>query len=120
MNFKVYNQRVLCILLAVVGGLNLSMALIKTQRISQMVFGSSIILLGVLMLVNPALVIDDKNIYIKNALGFTLKTYPYTPKEVRYEKSRIWVGDKKLSVLGWMLDKKSFQTFLEYLEKNKI
>jgi|JI8StandDraft_2_1071088.scaffolds.fasta_scaffold03163_6 hypothetical protein len=119
MNFKVYNQKIFCILLAVVGGLNLSMALIKTQRGSQIFFGSSMILLGILMLVNPALVIDEKNIYIRNPLGFTLKTYPYNLGEVRYEKSRIWVGDKKLSVIGWMLDKKSLQTFLDYLEKNK-
>jgi hypothetical protein len=58
-------------------------------------------------------------IYLKNGLGMTIKTYPYTLKSLRFEKNRFWIGDTKLRVTGWLLEKKSLNTFLEYLEKQK-
>jgi hypothetical protein len=39
-------------------------------------------------------------IYLKNGLGMTIKTYPYTLKSLRSEKNRFWIGDTKLRVRG--------------------
>jgi len=119
MSFKIYNQKALYIAILAMGVLNVSLALMTRGNIAQIILGGSLILVGSLMIKNPVLVIDEKNIYIKNGFGMTVKTYPYTFETLRYESNRFWVGDKKLGVVGWMLDKKSLQGFLKYLEQNK-
>ncbi|MCU0437861.1 MAG: hypothetical protein MUC49_08080 [Raineya sp.] len=119
MNFKIYNQRFLYILITILGLLNVFLAITIKGNFIHIISGSFMSLVGILLLINPALVIDDKNIYVKNGFGMTVKTYSYTLDTLRYENSRFWVGDKKLGVIGWMLEKKSLQAFLDYLEKNK-
>lgn len=65
------------------------------------VLGFLFLPLSILMLTRNLVTITPTEIEMKNLLGFTLKTYPYTPGQVSIRNNSIYVNDKKVFSTWW-------------------
>ncbi|MCG8572586.1 MAG: hypothetical protein MJB14_20835 [Spirochaetes bacterium] len=65
--------------------------------------GVILLILGILLLVNPAAVITKDEIQVRNVLGMTVKKHPYKPDEVSVTRAGISINNKKI-VASWWAD----------------
>lgn len=115
---KIRFNQVLAIFQLVVGVVILLLALMTANGL-QLFMGCFFILLGILYTANPALLITETEILVKNPLGMTLKRYPYTIENVEISGNKILVAGKKVFIAAaFVVHATDFNKFKAYLNRN--
>ncbi len=84
-------------------GVLLAVLAISTQEYLSLALGTLLVGLGVLLLKNPALVVEHNQVRVLNLLGATRKTYPFSnPRELEIKDHTLvhQPGDVRISPLG--------------------
>lgn len=91
----------------VIGGL-LAVLAIATQEYLSLALGTLLVAMAVLMLRNPALIIEQKQVRVLNMLGATRKTYEISaPRDLDVHDNALWQnpGNVKITPLGFAMNK---------------
>jgi hypothetical protein len=115
---KIRFNQIVAIFQLVVGTIILLLALMIGD-VLQLFMGSFFILLGILYVSNPALVITENEILIKNPLGMTMKRYPHHLNNVETSGNKIIVDGKKVFLAAnFVIHGPDFKKFKDLLSKN--
>jgi hypothetical protein len=93
--------------LAVVLGVMLFAVGVLTGEVLQIVSGTMLGVLGVLLLVNPMLVLTGQEAQVRSPLGFTARRFPVSaPSDIRIEGSKVThtATGKRIASLGFGID----------------
>jgi membrane-bound ClpP family serine protease len=78
------------------------------------VTGLILLSVGIAMLIQPALIISKDKVELRNLLGMTMKTFPYSPGNLTLRDNALYIENKKVSSLWWTnADRVSL---IEYIE----
>lgn len=91
------------IVLLVLGPFSAATSLLTGQVLSVAV-GGLLVLLGVLMLVNPMMIIEADEVRVRNPLGMTVKRFAVaSPAELRFDGNVLWhvPENRKIGSLGF-------------------
>jgi hypothetical protein len=104
------------------GFVNLVLAVLARYRIG-VAMGALFILVGVLYLTGAFLVVEEGRLLVKNALGMTVRTYPFESlRDFVIEGGRVYLqrGGERVPRRGWsslMADPNDWAKFLEAIRR---